>query len=79
VRLRKLRGQLLKRPRTGPVQVAASGRGSWVGWVELKQVAVNERTTEHRPSIHELDPAVTIVVEADDRPGLDMFCAAMLA
>ncbi len=30
-RLRKLRGQLLKRPRTGPVQVVATGRASWIG------------------------------------------------
>ena len=30
--LRRSRGQLLRRPRTGPVEVIASGRGDWIGW-----------------------------------------------
>jgi endonuclease/exonuclease/phosphatase family metal-dependent hydrolase len=78
-RLRKLRGQLLKRPRSGPVQVVATGRASWIGWVELKTVAVNECATENTARvIDELDAEVMTVVEADDRPGLDMFSAAML-
>jgi len=36
VRLRKIRGQLLRRPRAGPVQVVAGGLADWIGWVELK-------------------------------------------
>jgi endonuclease/exonuclease/phosphatase family metal-dependent hydrolase len=78
-RLRKLRGQLVKRPRNGPVQIVATGRASWVGWVELKQVAVDERATENTARvIHALDAQVMTVIEADDRPGLEMFSAAML-
>ena len=79
VRLRKLRGSLLRRPMSGPVTVVATGRASWVGWVELKTVAVNVRATENTARvISELAADVLTVVEADDRPGLDMFSVAML-
>lgn len=79
VRLRKLRGSLLRRPMSGPVTLAAKGRANWVGWVELKTVAVNVRATEHTARvIKELDAQVLSVIEADDRPGLDMFSTAML-
>lgn len=79
VRLRKLRGQLLRRPRNGPVIVVAKGRASWVGWIELKTVAVNARATENTARVlHELGAQVVTVVEADDRPGLQMFSDAML-
>ncbi len=79
VRLRKLRGSLLRRPMSGPVTLVAKGRASWVGWVELKTVAVNVRATENTARvIKELGAHVLTVVEADDRPGLDMFSTAML-
>jgi endonuclease/exonuclease/phosphatase family metal-dependent hydrolase len=79
VRLRKLRGSLLRRPMSGPVTLVATGRANWVGWVELKTVAVNVRATENTARvIKELGAHVLTVVEADDRPGLDMFSVAML-
>jgi endonuclease/exonuclease/phosphatase family metal-dependent hydrolase len=79
VRLRKLRGSLLRRPLSGPVTLVAKGRASWVGWVELKTIAVNVRATENTARvIEELGAHVLTVVEADDRPGLDMFSVAML-
>lgn len=79
VRLRKLRGSLVRRPLSGPVTLVATGRASWVGWVELKTVAVNVRATEHTARvIGELGAHVLSVIEADDRPGLDMFSVAML-
>ena len=79
VRLRKLRGSLLRRPMSGPVTLLAQGRADWVGWVELKTVAVNVRATENTARvITELGAQVLTVVEADNRPGLDMFSAAML-
>jgi hypothetical protein len=34
-RLRQNRGKLLKRPKSGPVEVVAAGRGEWIGWLEL--------------------------------------------
>ncbi|GAB3060910.1 hypothetical protein GCM10027053_23910 [Intrasporangium mesophilum] len=79
VRLRKLRGSLLRRPMSGPVTLVATGRASWVGWVELKTVAVNVQATENTARvITELGAHVLTVVEADNRPGLDMFSVAML-
>lgn len=79
VRLRKLRGSLLRRPMSGPVTLVATGRADWVGWVELTSVAVNVRATENTARvIKELGAHVLTVVEADDRPGLDMFSTAML-
>lgn len=78
-RLRKLRGTLVRRPDSGPVELVASGRADWVGWVELKTSAVNVRATENTARvIKELDANVLTVVEADDRPGLEMFSRAML-
>ncbi|MGD9959971.1 endonuclease/exonuclease/phosphatase family protein [Nocardioides sp.] len=79
VRLRKLRGQLLRRPHHGPVEVVAEGRADWVGWVELTTVAVHERATENTARvIHELDADVMTVVEADNRPDLDLFSRSLL-
>jgi hypothetical protein len=46
-RLRKIRDQLLRRPRSGRVQVVAKGRGSWIGWVELKTEQVDELAMQH--------------------------------
>ena len=77
--LRKIRGQLLRRPQSGPVEVVAEGRASWVGWIELKTTAVNERATANTARvIHELNADVMVVIEAENRPVLDMFTAAML-
>lgn len=77
--LRKTRGQLVRRPRSGPVVLVAKGRADWVGWVELKTVAVDEVATENTARVlKELAADVATVVEADDRPGLQMFNDAML-
>ncbi|MGH1565463.1 endonuclease/exonuclease/phosphatase family protein [Mumia sp. DW29H23] len=79
VRLRKLRGQLLRRPRNGPVELVAKGRSDWVGWVELKTVPVNARATENTARVLDaLDADVVTVVEADDRPGLHLFSESLL-
>ena len=79
VLLRKIRGQLLRRPQSGPVEVVAEGRASWVGWIELKTTAVNERATANTARVlHELNADVMVVIEAENRPVLNMFTAAML-
>ncbi len=79
VRLRKLRGQLVRRPRSGPVELVADGRADWVGFLELKKVAVDERATENTARvIHELGADVLVVVEADNRPDLDLFSQSLL-
>lgn len=79
VRLRKIRGQLLRRPRSGPVLVVAAGRGSWVGWTELKTEAVNEWATKHTAMVmHDLNANLLAVVEAESRPTLKLFSDALL-
>ena len=79
VRLRKIRGQLLRRPRIGPVLVVAAGRGSWVGWTELKTEAVNEWATTHTAMVmRDLNADLLAVVEAESRPTLKMFSDALL-
>jgi hypothetical protein len=46
-RLRQNRGKLLKRPRSGPLQIVANGRDDWIGWVELKTEHVDELASRH--------------------------------
>lgn len=80
VRMRTMRGRhLLKRPRSGPVVLAAAGRPDWVGWLELKTVAVNVTATENIARVlDEVGADVVTVVEADDRPGLQLFSESLL-
>jgi len=79
VRLRKIRGRLLRRPKCGPVEVVAAGRASWIGWVELKSEHVDELAMKHTAMvIRDLDADVLGVVEADNRPVLKMFSDALL-
>jgi hypothetical protein len=40
--LRENRGDFLKQPRSGDVQIVASGRSDWIGWAELISETVNE-------------------------------------
>lgn len=79
VRLRKIRGRLLKRARDGWVTLAASGRSSWIGWVELKTEPVDELAMQHTAMvIRDVDADVMGVVEAESRPTLRMFTEALL-
>ncbi|MFM2354427.1 MAG: hypothetical protein RLZZ528_163 [Pseudomonadota bacterium] len=76
VRLRKTRGQLLRRPRDRalPVEVAAGGRGDWVGWAELKTEPVDEIAMENTARvILDVGAEVLAVVEAESRPVLKKF------
>ncbi|MEU4194183.1 endonuclease/exonuclease/phosphatase family protein [Kribbella sp. NPDC026611] len=80
VRLRKIRGRLLKRPRTGPVEVVANGRADWIGWVELKTEQVDELAMQHTAMvIRDINADILGVVEADSRPLLKMFSEALIA
>lgn len=77
--LRKLRGKLLDRPRSGPVTVAAGGRDDWIGWVELKSEAVRESATENTARvIGAIDVDILGVVEAEDRTTLRLFNEKLL-
>jgi endonuclease/exonuclease/phosphatase family metal-dependent hydrolase len=72
--LRQNHGHLLKRPKTGPPQVIATGRDDWVGWVELKTEPVNETATQMTAKvIHDVKADVIAIVEAEDRVALCQF------
>jgi endonuclease/exonuclease/phosphatase family metal-dependent hydrolase len=72
--LRRNRGTLLKRPKSGPPEVIANGRGDWVGWLELKREAVNEVATQMTAKvIQDVNADILAVVEAEDRVALKYF------
>lgn len=74
VYLRRSRGQLVTRPKTGPVVVSASGRDDWIGWLELKREAVSAIATRNTARvIGDLKADVLAVIEAEDRPTLVRF------
>jgi endonuclease/exonuclease/phosphatase family metal-dependent hydrolase len=79
VRLRRIRGALLRRQRTGEVSVVAKGRSSWIGWVELTTEHVDQLAMEHTAMvIRDVAPDVLGVIEAESRQLLQMFTSAML-
>jgi hypothetical protein len=63
---------------TGDITVIANGRASWVGWLELKTVAVNEvATADTARVIQDLKADILTVLEAESRATLQMFSNAM--
>jgi endonuclease/exonuclease/phosphatase family metal-dependent hydrolase len=72
--LRKIRGKLLDRPRSGAVTVTAGGRDEWTGWAELKSEPVKEAATQNTARvIGAVNADVLGVVEAEDRTTLRLF------
>jgi endonuclease/exonuclease/phosphatase family metal-dependent hydrolase len=72
--LRENHGHLLKRPTSGPVQVIADRRSDWIGWLELKTEAVNDKAVQMTAKvIKELKADVLAVIEAEDRIALSHF------
>jgi endonuclease/exonuclease/phosphatase family metal-dependent hydrolase len=70
---RKNRGSFDREPRdpTKDVEIVATGRSDWIGWVELATEAIDEigtRTTAR--VIAEVDADVIAIIEAEDRPSL---------
>ena len=71
--LRKNRGSFDREPRssTQSVEVVATGRGDWIGWLELATEATDEvgvRMTAR--VIADIDADIIAVIEAEDRPSL---------
>lgn len=78
-RLRKIRGQLISRPRTRPTYIKADGREDWVGWCELRTEAVDETAMLNTARmIRDIGADVLAIVEAESRPVLLKFHALML-
>ena len=79
-RIRKIRGQLIKRPRDAakPREIVANGRDDWVGWCELKSETVDEIAMVLTARvIWDVDADVLAVVEAESRPVLKEFQTVM--
>jgi endonuclease/exonuclease/phosphatase family metal-dependent hydrolase len=69
--LRENRGDFIKQPRSGDVHIAASGRGDWIGWVDLLPEPVDETAIRMTAKvIDEVAADILCVVEAEDRPAL---------
>jgi len=71
--LRKNRGSFDREPKdaTKDVEIIATGRGDWIGWVELATETTDEvgtRTTAR--VIADIDADVIAIIEAEDRPSL---------
>lgn len=72
--LRRNRGGLLKRPKTGGIEVIANGRADWVGSLELRDAPINEHSMRNTARvIKDLEADVLGVVEAESRPVLAAF------
>jgi len=77
--LRQNRGHLLLRHMDGSVEVVASGRDDWIGWVELSTQPVDQLATQHTARvIKDIGADIQAVVEADNRIALRDFSAIML-
>jgi endonuclease/exonuclease/phosphatase family metal-dependent hydrolase len=76
-RLRQNRGKLIQR---NPLEVVASGRDDWVGWVELEKEPVDELATRHTAMvIRDVEAHVLAVIEADNRVALRDFSSILLS
>lgn len=72
--LRRNRGALLKRPKTGGIAITASGRDDWVGSLELRDEPINHIAIQNTARvINAVDADVLAVVEAESRPALMNF------
>jgi endonuclease/exonuclease/phosphatase family metal-dependent hydrolase len=79
--LRKNRGSFDRQPSdsTQDVEIVATGRGDWIGWVELAVEPTNELSTRLTARvINDINADIIGVVEAEDRPSLVRFNEEML-
>lgn len=77
--LRRNRGGLLRRPKTGGIVIEADGRADWVGSLELRDEPVNEHAMRNTARVMmDLEADVLGVVEAESRPVLAAFNSEIL-
>jgi endonuclease/exonuclease/phosphatase family metal-dependent hydrolase len=79
--LRKNRGDFDRQPASTSqdIEIIASGRGDWIGWVELAKEATNEIGTRMTAKvIAEIGADIIGIVEAEDRPSLVRFNSELL-
>lgn len=79
VLLRRNRGGLLKRPKTGGITITAGGRADWVGSFELRDEPINEHAMRNTARVMiDIEADVLGVVEAESRPVLAAFNTEIL-
>lgn len=72
--LRRNRGKLLSRPRSGGLDIIADGRADWAGSLELRDEQIDEEPMRNTARvIRDLNADVLGIVEAEHRPGLSLF------
>ena len=72
--IRKIRGRVIYRPRSGGIEVVADGRRDWIGWVELKTAPVEEVAILNTGRvIRDVNADILAVIEAEDRVSLKKF------
>ncbi len=74
--LRKNRGSFDREPAdpTQDVEIVATGRGDWIGWVELATTVTDETGIAMTAKvIQDIDADILAIVEAEDRPSLQRF------
>jgi endonuclease/exonuclease/phosphatase family metal-dependent hydrolase len=77
--LRENRGDFLVAPADREPRIEATGRGEWIGWVELLTEPVDEVGTQMIAKVvDEVAPDVLCLVEAEDRPSLVRFNEQLL-
>jgi hypothetical protein len=80
--LRKNRGGFDRQPadETKDVEIIASGRDDWIGWVELAKEAVDETSTRMTAKVIDggVNAEIIAVIEAEDRPSLLRFNEELL-
>jgi endonuclease/exonuclease/phosphatase family metal-dependent hydrolase len=78
--LRRNRGSLLRRPRSGGLEIVANGRADWVGSLELRVEPIDENAMRNTARvIDELRADVLGIVEAESRPALGAFNRSIVA
>ncbi len=72
--LRRNRGALLRRPRSGGVEIVADGRADWVGSLELRDEPIDEQAMRNTARVmRDIEVDVLGVVEVESRPVLRDF------
>ncbi|GLI95349.1 endonuclease/exonuclease/phosphatase family protein [Methylocystis echinoides] len=78
--LRQNRGKLLRRPRTGGVEIVADGRADWAGSLELRDEPISEQAMQNTARVMiDVGADVLGVVEAENRPALWEFNTGLIA
>jgi endonuclease/exonuclease/phosphatase family metal-dependent hydrolase len=79
VLLRSNRGDLLRRPTAGGLEISANGRADWTGSLELIEEPIQEESMRNTARvINDVGADIMAVVEAESRPVLNLFSDTVL-